>query len=267
MDPYSLWCKVVTGIHNLENKPAFYLSNKNIPGVWNNIANVKKDLQKSKFPDLYAIESNKQCTVAQKVTDNGNAWCWKSCPLALGLFHELSLLYSDINSYPLTHGDDQWKCNLAMDGKYKVEVLRRKLDHKLPQVSNPTVVWYKEAPIKVLGFIWRATMGHIPTTTALARRGITISSSACGSCVRSDEHAAHLLVSCPFATSVQEKILTWCGVTSLLFQWCLRFRPICYHMGQVFEETKEIYCHMLRSTMRDMKIQERQNFPMQGHKS
>lgn len=46
MDPYSLWCKVVTGIHNLENKPAFYLSNKNIPGVWNNIANVKKDLQK-----------------------------------------------------------------------------------------------------------------------------------------------------------------------------------------------------------------------------
>ncbi|KAL7591412.1 hypothetical protein Lser_V15G32700 [Lactuca serriola] len=43
-EPVSLWCRTITGIHLLQNKPAEYLSKKNITGVWNNIATTKKDI-------------------------------------------------------------------------------------------------------------------------------------------------------------------------------------------------------------------------------
>nr|KAJ0210513.1 hypothetical protein LSAT_V11C400178610 [Lactuca sativa] len=42
----SLWCKVITCIHNLHNKPHDQIANKHLNGVWNNITSVRKDLIK-----------------------------------------------------------------------------------------------------------------------------------------------------------------------------------------------------------------------------
>ncbi|KAL4578243.1 hypothetical protein LXL04_014363 [Taraxacum kok-saghyz] len=42
----AIWCKVITGIHNLNNKPSHQMSDKSIIGVWKNIAGIKEDLEK-----------------------------------------------------------------------------------------------------------------------------------------------------------------------------------------------------------------------------
>lgn len=41
----SLWCKVISGIHNLCNKPVEHPSRKQISGVWNYISSTKKDIE------------------------------------------------------------------------------------------------------------------------------------------------------------------------------------------------------------------------------
>lgn len=94
-----------------------------------------------------------------------------------------------------------------------MELLRCKLDQHTHPTSNTLVIWGKQVPIKVLTFIWRATIGRIPTTMTLMSRGITLSSSTYGFCVSVDEQADHLLVTCPFAAYIREKIFKWCDVT------------------------------------------------------
>nr|KAJ0194327.1 hypothetical protein LSAT_V11C800406660 [Lactuca sativa] len=43
-DSHSLWARVISGIHNLWNKPGAYLSNQSCVGVWNNICRIKHAL-------------------------------------------------------------------------------------------------------------------------------------------------------------------------------------------------------------------------------
>lgn len=51
----TLWRRVITGIHNLHNKPAKTLAKKTIPGIWSNIAGVIQELQKDglSFDDIF----------------------------------------------------------------------------------------------------------------------------------------------------------------------------------------------------------------------
>ena len=46
---HSLWRRVVVSIHNLINKPHDYIANRNIPGVWHNIALISKGLNRNKM--------------------------------------------------------------------------------------------------------------------------------------------------------------------------------------------------------------------------
>lgn len=51
----SLWAKVITGIHNLKNKPADFLAKKNITSVWKNIVGVKNEIETMgiRFNDIF----------------------------------------------------------------------------------------------------------------------------------------------------------------------------------------------------------------------
>lgn len=244
----SLWSWVINGIHNLTGEPFDHLSNKNIPGVWNNIACAKKEIQKRgmnvpdifrlmvksgektlfwhdawvgdkilkvKYPDLYNLDLVKNCSVAQKIP--GNEVSWRSCPLSGGSEQELGLLYSDMASTRLMRGDDYWHCILATDGEYKVELLRTKIDHIPTSNPTPSIIWCKEVPIKVIGFMWRAIQGRIPTAMALSHRGIVLYSSTCGSCIGYEEDVNHLLISCHYAHYIWDMVFMWCGVNNPQF--------------------------------------------------
>ncbi|CAH1423694.1 unnamed protein product [Lactuca virosa] len=79
------------------------------------------------------------------------------------------------------NGGVDWRCPLTTTGDYQVNALRKKLDNCI-QVNIGRFEWVKEVPIKVNTFIWRAKQGRIPTTEALATRGVNVNSTTCCHC-------------------------------------------------------------------------------------
>lgn len=90
-------------------------------------------------------------------------------------------------------------------------------------------------------------MERIPTTMALSQRGVKIETNNCSACIGESECANHVLIKCPFAATVIQKIIRWCGVTTCNIQnideliqfaanWSRcpkkrkRFNEICYGM-------------------------------------
>nr|KAJ0192616.1 hypothetical protein LSAT_V11C800391510 [Lactuca sativa] len=245
-EPVSLWCRTITGIHLLQNKPTEYLSKKNITGVWNNIATTKKDINsfglsfdsvcrkiinsgnktqfwndvwhgtgtlKSEFPLLYVMEKKKSCTVAERITNNGPLWQWKSTPVDYGTCLELDRLNRSIAKFRIKSGSDKWTCPLDKEGRYTVASLRMKIDNI--HINNSVqckVNWSRTIPLKVICFIWRAALGRIPSAIALQHSGIHIESTLCGSCIGEQECVDHILVKCPYAYKVREQIFLWCGI-------------------------------------------------------
>ncbi|KAI3751226.1 hypothetical protein L2E82_22274 [Cichorium intybus] len=223
----SLWGKVIVGLHNLKNKPHSYLSNRNISGVWNNIASVKKDLRRmglemgdifnlqvksgentlfwydkwigseklqTKYPSLYNIEQRKGCTVADRFYEGSFVGHWASCPIESDLARELGRLQRDLDSVHLLHEPDNWKCPLDPDGKYSVCALRRYIDQKTEvNLSLPSITWCNEVPIKVNCFVWRASQNKIPSLVALRKRGVETDSTCCGACINGMECTDHIL--------------------------------------------------------------------------
>ncbi|CAI9262139.1 unnamed protein product [Lactuca saligna] len=54
--------------------------------------------------------------------------------------------------------------------------LGRKLIISPPPHPTPSIIWCKEVPIKVIGFMWRPVQGRIPMAMALSHRGIVLHS-------------------------------------------------------------------------------------------
>jgi hypothetical protein len=105
-----------------------------------------------------------------------------------------------------------WQCKIGGIGGYKVAALRPLFD----QTPNPSGVslikWRKEIPSKVLGFVWKAALGRIPTADALSKRGIMVRSPNCSFCGVYREGADHILVGCHLAKDVWDWLWRWCGI-------------------------------------------------------
>lgn len=136
---HSLWAQVISGIHNLWNKPGAYLSNQSCVGVWNNICRIKHALLeygldvhdifnvvlesgqqtlfwydqwlgsenlKTKYPTLFELETKKRCKVSERIVDSNHVWSWKSRPGDLGLDSAVFALTMDIIDIRLRTGLD-----------------------------------------------------------------------------------------------------------------------------------------------------------------
>ncbi|XP_052627091.1 uncharacterized protein LOC128133622 [Lactuca sativa] len=226
-----------------------YLSSKKSVGVWNSISNTKKSLGnlgieihdlfginiksgnntlfwydhwigdnslKSKYPNLFELESQKRCRVADRVGSRNHKWKWKVRPATRGLESEVNDLNRDVSNVQLKSGMDQWRCNLSSDGIFSVATVRQLVD-KLHTVCSvaPAITWNKLIPIKVICLVWRAAQLRIPIATALERRGIAVSSTLCCSCIGSPECVDHVLINCPFAHKIRSYIWSWCGLTNV----------------------------------------------------
>ncbi|KAI3749677.1 hypothetical protein L2E82_20293 [Cichorium intybus] len=144
-----------------------------LAGVWNNIFKAKKDILK--------VNLN---------------------------FYDIFTMEADPNVANM----ETWRCSLTTNGSYTVEALRRRIDQNPCLDGNSKATWCREIPIKVLGFVWRAVLGRIPSADALSSRGVPVLSVSCGMCGEV-ETADHILISCRLASRVREWIYRWCGIS------------------------------------------------------
>ncbi|CAH1427794.1 unnamed protein product [Lactuca virosa] len=174
---------------------------------------------KNSYPSLYELESHKSCLVNARINDSGYKWRWKSRPNTFGLTSDLEHLSKEIAPTRLQPSLDYFSCCLNSDGIYNVASLRVKLGHKLlTSTSQIHIKWSKLIPIKVSSFVWRAVLRHIPSAEALGHRGIKLDSTLCGSCINGSETADHIIVGCPYATMIRDKISRWCGIDNIKVQ-------------------------------------------------
>nr|GEW88148.1 RNA-directed DNA polymerase, eukaryota [Tanacetum cinerariifolium] len=163
---------------------------------------------KDLFPRLFALELNKEVTVADKV--QGVVLSSFRRPVRAGSkYQHLTDLNSLMESVSLSHSCHRWICDLSGDGEFRVKEVRNFLDNLfLPSYADATR-WVKYIPIKINIFVWRARRDFLPTRVNLSRRGILLESSSCPLCLSSEENIHHVLFGCGLAESIFRRICRW----------------------------------------------------------
>ncbi|GJU21078.1 RNA-directed DNA polymerase, eukaryota [Tanacetum coccineum] len=138
------------------------------------------------FPRIYALEENKECSVAVKLQGDDL-----------------------IGSSVLVNAEDRWFWDLNGNGVFFVKDVRKLLDESfLPKEATATR-WIKFVPIKINVFAWKVSLDRLPTRVNLMHRGIYVSSLSCPICSSHIEDTSHLLFSCTMATDVTRLVCRW----------------------------------------------------------
>ncbi|GKC39288.1 RNA-directed DNA polymerase, eukaryota, partial [Tanacetum coccineum] len=163
------------------------------------------------FSRLYALDTNKVCTVADKI----NAPLTSSfCRTVRGgaESQQLAYIFDLLGSVILSNMEDKWVWDLNGDGEFRVKDVHTLLDETfLPKADIPTR-WIKTIPIKVNIFAWKASLVRLPTRYNLNRRGVEVSSLSCPICNSTHEDTDHLLFCCGLATDVMRLVCRWWNV-------------------------------------------------------
>nr|GEW95890.1 RNA-directed DNA polymerase, eukaryota [Tanacetum cinerariifolium] len=114
------------------------------------------------FPRLYALESNKDICVADKLQDSliysfrrdvrGGAEAQQ--------FNHLSTLLDPVI---LSNSKDRWVCDLSGDEEFRVKDVRNLLDEFFLSKADVPTRWVKVIPIKVNIFAWKMFINRLPT--------------------------------------------------------------------------------------------------------
>ena len=160
------------------------------------------------FPRIFALESNHQISVAEKIEGSLDASLRR--PVRGGLEqHQFAELASIIDQVSLSPSLDRWVCSLSSDGSFSVKEARIAIDEMyLPQHFESTS-WVKVVPIKVNIFVWRAWRDCLPTRTNLIRRGVYVESSSCPLCHSGEEDVHHVLFRCNLSRAVLRRVCRW----------------------------------------------------------
>nr|GFB86543.1 RNA-directed DNA polymerase, eukaryota [Tanacetum cinerariifolium] len=119
-----------------------------------------------KFPRLFALELDKEASVAVKLNAPIEISFRRNARGGLEQ-HLMADMNSMLDSVVLLNSGDRWVCNLASDGNFQVKEVRNFIDYLfLPRQAVPTR-WVKYIPIKVNIFAWRARQDCLPTRVNL----------------------------------------------------------------------------------------------------
>ncbi|GJU06708.1 RNA-directed DNA polymerase, eukaryota [Tanacetum coccineum] len=163
---------------------------------------------RDKFPRLFALELDKEASVAVKLSTPIENSFRRSARGGLEQ-HLLADMKSMLDSVALLNSGDRWVCDLASDGNFQVKDVRNFIDDLfLPCQAVPTR-WVKYIPIKVNIFAWRTRQDCFPTRVNLVRRGINIESSTCPICLTCEEDVNHIFFRCDLAQLVLRRICRW----------------------------------------------------------
>ncbi|GJR63237.1 RNA-directed DNA polymerase, eukaryota, reverse transcriptase zinc-binding domain protein [Tanacetum coccineum] len=211
----SIWLDIVRDLDKLKNQGINLLIfiTKRVGNGENTL--FWKDVRKgdmpfmSLYPRVFALESNKNITVAHKLSQEDVGRSFRRCPRGGVEFDQFSNLLENLEVVTLPDMHDRWVWSLMGSGEFTVASVRRYLDdHTLPDVSSKTR-WLKAVPIKVNVHAWKVKLDSLPTRFNLYRRGLDIPSILCPICGKAAETTSHIFFSCSMARDIYRKISTW----------------------------------------------------------
>ncbi|GJV75285.1 RNA-directed DNA polymerase, eukaryota, partial [Tanacetum coccineum] len=184
---------------------------------------------KISFPHLFALEVNKDCSVADKLNAPFTASFRRQTrggPEA----QQLEQLTNLLDSVSLSNMEDRCFWDLNGEGVFQVKDVRSVLDETfLPKENIPTR-WVKSIPIKVNVFVWKLVQDRISTRLNLMSRNIFVPSVECPVCNNDSESSSHLFFGCQVAKEVLKLICRWWDLVLYDFDnydgWLLWFKSI-----------------------------------------
>nr|GEV83348.1 RNA-directed DNA polymerase, eukaryota [Tanacetum cinerariifolium] len=162
-----------------------------------------------RFPRLFALETDKESTVASKLGSSSVDASFQRS-VREGVERQK---WDDLNSVScsvtLSASKDRWTCDLNGDGVFRVKEVRTILDDIFLSSPADATRWVKYIPIKINVFVWRARLDRLPTRSNLVRRGVVLDSSLCPLCGLVPEDTHHVLFRCDTVKLIFRRIFRW----------------------------------------------------------
>ncbi|GJU65667.1 RNA-directed DNA polymerase, eukaryota, reverse transcriptase zinc-binding domain protein [Tanacetum coccineum] len=164
---------------------------------------------KSRFPRVYALESDKKITVADKMNHNVLGFSLRRAPrdgVEMEQFRDMIAILEGVE-LPAMH--DRWIWSLVGSGEFSVASARKFIDdHRLTGSPHKTR-WVKVVPIKINVMAWKVRFDFLPTRLNLSRRGLELQSILCPNCNKEVESTSHIFFACSMVRDLYRKIASW----------------------------------------------------------
>ncbi|KAI3742186.1 hypothetical protein L1987_59866 [Smallanthus sonchifolius] len=248
----NLWKRVIDALHCSRVGWECIPFKKSFNGVWNNIAKlfintkvggsplrnyIKGELGngkeisfwldpwlineplKQRFPELFRMEVDKKCLVADRVRSQGSEsalyWNWKTVlvdPSLLSSFQELQSLLENIQ---VSEASDRWCWSSNSAGIFSVKAVKRLLNAEFDSENRFIMDWCKWILAKCNIHAWRSEMDKIPTGAALKKRNVQLGDSLCPLCSSVEETSEHIFIACHVASIIWNGISSWCKIPNI----------------------------------------------------
>ncbi|GJW49125.1 RNA-directed DNA polymerase, eukaryota, reverse transcriptase zinc-binding domain protein [Tanacetum coccineum] len=275
----ALWTKIIKGIHGEDGKIGKHVRSHH-PSLWLDIVKEVQHIQRqgtdlmgfihrkmgngvdirfwedkwrgdntfqSDFPRMYALETQKNISVALKLSHDDLLCSFRRAPRAGAEELQYIQLVKIMEGITLFDSKDRWRWSLEGCGEFTVASVRNLLDaNSLPVVSSKTR-WIKAVPIKVNIHAWKVKLDILPTRLNISKRGMDIESILCPLCEKNVESSSHIFFTCPISREIFRKVLLWWEIDVVMvssydewLEWLLSIRLHSKH-----KELFEGVCYVL----------------------
>lgn len=166
-----------------------------------------------RYPRLFSLELNKDCTVANRWSDNSGSWNWRHNNfrgISSSQLVDLELLLHGFQLSPST--PDRWIWSEAPDLTFSVKQARCTIDHHILPIGSTSTLWNRFVPRKVNIFFWRCRLNRLPTRVNLDHKGLDVPSILCSICASQLEDSDHIFFLCPTSHLIWKSIGKWCDL-------------------------------------------------------
>ncbi|GJS51297.1 hypothetical protein Tco_0624659 [Tanacetum coccineum] len=181
---YSTWKSIIREVHMLKDRGVDLISHCHIrvgnglrTQFWNEVWIGDTQLRVM-FPRIYALEINKDCTVADKLQFSVTSSLRRSVRGGVES-SQLALLQTYIEGTLLSNMEDRWVWDLNGEGVFRVKDVRILLDECFLPKAPTATRWVKYVPIKINVFAWKVFLDRkIPRTCSSVVDWLRISSGS-----------------------------------------------------------------------------------------
>ncbi|GJY72319.1 hypothetical protein Tco_0476022 [Tanacetum coccineum] len=177
------WLSITREIYSLKDRGVDLLSYYRIQvgnglrtNFWNEVW-IGDNLLCVLFPRIYALEVNKNCSVAEKLQSSVSSSLRRS--VRGGAENsQLTLLQEYIEGSILSNMEDRWVWDLNGEGVFCVKDVRNLLDDCFLPKAPTATRWVKYVPIKLNVFAWKVHLDRLPTRSQLPTSVVVVVSDS-----------------------------------------------------------------------------------------